>query len=247
MDEPVDPNAMGWTPLGPPSPAWSPRHPPTSPLVAPPASPSSASPSSVSLSSVSLSSVSRSRLLGAGLALGVLVTALVVVVAVLVRDKPTAHTRPLSMPSTLGAYHQLTGAEADQVAQAIQSGGGSAGVSQAFFANTMVGVYAQTGSDQPQLVVIAGRTDSIPGIQSDDPDEAAQLLLQGSVLAPQRFPAGALGGAVECGLADASAGPESLCSWYDEKTVGLVLSFNPLLPLPDLDSLNGSLRSDLDH
>jgi hypothetical protein len=150
------------------------------------------------------------------------------------------------MPTSLGGYRQLTNGEADQVTEAIQGGGGSTSTNQAFFAHSVVGVYAQPGSDLPQLVTIAGRTDSTPGIQTNDPAEAAQQLIEGSVTVSEQFSAGTLGGAVECGVAEASAGPESICSWYDTKTVGLILSFNPPLSPSTLDSLDATLRHDLE-
>jgi hypothetical protein len=242
-DEPIDPNAEVWNPPDPsaypppPQYAYQPSYGyPVAPMLPPPPPPPPAQ--------LAGSKQRRTRIIAISASVVVAVT--VLAVAITVGTKARKPAGPIVVPAAIGAFQQITDATADRVKAAMQSASGSLSIGQAFLDHTSLGVYRTPGALEPSVILIVGHTDSVPGIQSDNPDQSARLLLEGAIDSPTRYNAGKHGGSVECGIAQLSAAAETLCAWYDGSTVGLLLSFLPAQAPATLAQLANAVRDQVD-
>jgi hypothetical protein len=152
---------------------------------------------------------------------------------------------PIVVPASIGDFQQITDATADRVKEAMQSQAQSFGLAQAFLSHTSLGVYGSGGSDQPNLILVVGRTDSVPGLQSTNASDAVDALLAGAVDQPTTYPSGSHGGSLKCGPAALAASLETACAWYDDSTIGLLLSISPAQAPSALAVMANVVRDDL--
>jgi len=241
MDEPIDPYGAGWYPPTPPyTPApytpvpygyaqpqpgygYPPQQPPT-----PPKTPDRGRRTRITVLSC------------------IFVAAAVVLTVLVLSGSPSKPASPVVVPASIGDSHRITDATADRVKQAMESEAQSIGLAKAFLDHTSLGVYGASGSDQPNLILVVGRTDAVPGLQSNNASDAVDELLSGAVNQPTTYASGSHGGSLKCGAAALAASLETACGWYDKSTIGLLLSINPAQPPAALAVMANVVRDDVD-
>jgi hypothetical protein len=227
VDEPIDPNAEEWHGhFAVPVASWGPGASIAEPTIAAPRP-----------------RRDRRSILWAATTALIVLAGLVVAISLGTRAKPAPSL--LVVPPTIGDYEQITDATADQVQSEIESGSAQLGIERAFFQHTSFGVYGTSGTDEPALILIAGRTDSVPGMQSDNADQAARMMLEGAVDSPTRYSTAKTDGALECGVSQFGVEVESLCAWYDGSTIGMLVSVQPALAPAVLAELASSVEDEL--
>jgi hypothetical protein len=149
------------------------------------------------------------------------------------------------VPDTFDGYTRLTNGTAQQVEANMRALGDTAGggAAKKIFDAASIGVYAKNSGDQPVLVALV-----VPTASAADGASAEQIssgLLKGAVADSSRYSGGSHGGVTRCGSAQFGVAAETMCSWSDHDTSGVLVSVNPPASPATLATVSVAFRDHL--
>lgn len=152
----------------------------------------------------------------------------------------------VKVPAAFDGYTQLTTSAAHQLEATMRSFGDTAGAGAAkrIFDAASIAVYAKDSGDQPVLVALVVPTASTADGASAD--EISSGLLQGAISQSSVYPSGPHGGVTRCGSTQFGIAAETMCSWSDSRTSGVVVSVNPPVPPTGLAGVSRSFRDQVE-
>jgi hypothetical protein len=160
-----------------------------------------------------------------GIAVAV-VASLVAIGTTLSSGADSRQTRSLSLPDTVDTYSQVTHLDGAQVSSLFAAAGGTfGGIGSDDLRGAVVGIYADVGDSEPNLLFVGFTAADSPRLgarlRAGSPDSLATAVLDGTPAL--RVDPGPFGGAMRCANIDLDGELATVGVWTDQDTLGIVL------------------------
>ena len=150
----------------------------------------------------------------------------------------------IPLPATLVGYTRLHNANATSAENTIRAMGGNDPSTRDAINHVSIGVYAESTGDVPGLVVFVIPA-SVGG--SNTLGTQFEAFIRNAATNVHDYPAGVHSGSLVCGTLAFGRITETLCTWDDAKTVGLIEAGRPSISLSQGVAITNALRDAVDH
>jgi hypothetical protein len=154
------------------------------------------------------------------------VASLIAIGTTLSSGENARQARSLSLPETVDSYAQVTHLDGRQVETLFASAGGTfTGIASDDLRHAVVGIYANIGASDPNLLFVGFSAADSPRLgarlRAGSPDSLAAAVL--GATPAQRVDPGPLGGAMRCANINLDGELATVGVWTDQDTLGIVL------------------------